>query len=47
MLHSDLQNFDIYNKVDDKVRQVIQDCKYFSLSLGESTDVTDFGFIYL
>ncbi|XP_063075907.1 general transcription factor II-I repeat domain-containing protein 2A-like [Engraulis encrasicolus] len=33
--------FDIHNHVDVKMKQVMQDCKYFSLALDESTDVTD------
>lgn len=33
--------FDIHNHVDMKMKQVMQDCKYFSLALDESTDVTD------
>uniref|UniRef100_A0A3Q1BIY7 HAT C-terminal dimerisation domain-containing protein n=1 Tax=Amphiprion ocellaris TaxID=80972 RepID=A0A3Q1BIY7_AMPOC len=33
--------FDIQNHVEEKLKQVINDCKYFSLALDESTDVTD------
>lgn len=33
--------FDIHNHVDGKLKQVMHDCKYFSLALDESTDVMD------
>uniref|UniRef100_A0A3P8TK50 HAT C-terminal dimerisation domain-containing protein n=1 Tax=Amphiprion percula TaxID=161767 RepID=A0A3P8TK50_AMPPE len=33
--------FDIQNHVEEKLKQVMNDCKYFSLALDESTDVTD------
>lgn len=33
--------FDIQNHVEGKLKQVLNDCKYFSLALDESTDVTD------
>lgn len=33
--------FDIHDHVEMKLKNVMQDCKYFSLALDESTDVTD------
>uniref|UniRef100_A0A3B1JTT5 SPIN-DOC-like zinc-finger domain-containing protein n=1 Tax=Astyanax mexicanus TaxID=7994 RepID=A0A3B1JTT5_ASTMX len=33
--------FDIHGHVHVKMKQVMQDCQYFSLALDESTDVTD------
>ena len=33
--------FDIHNHVGGKLKQVMNDCKYFSLALDESTDVMD------
>ena len=41
-LSSGTENFfDIQTHVDGKLKQVMHDCKYFSLALDESTDVTD------
>lgn len=34
---------DIHDHVEGKLKHVMQDCKYFSLALDESTDVTDVG----
>ena len=33
--------FDIQNHVEGKLREIMNDCKYFSLALDESTDVMD------
>uniref|UniRef100_A0A3Q3ISJ2 SPIN-DOC-like zinc-finger domain-containing protein n=1 Tax=Monopterus albus TaxID=43700 RepID=A0A3Q3ISJ2_MONAL len=33
--------FDIHDHIEEKMKQVMYDCKYFSLTLDESTDVTD------
>lgn len=33
--------FDIHDHVEGKLKHVMQDCKYFSLALEESTDVMD------
>ena len=33
--------FDIHDHVEMKLKNVMKDCKYFSLALDESTDVTD------
>uniref|UniRef100_A0A3Q3ISD0 HAT C-terminal dimerisation domain-containing protein n=1 Tax=Monopterus albus TaxID=43700 RepID=A0A3Q3ISD0_MONAL len=33
--------FDIHNHIEGKMKQVMHDCKYFSLALDESTDVMD------
>ncbi|CAJ1066359.1 zinc finger BED domain-containing protein 5-like [Xyrichtys novacula] len=33
--------FDVHDHVEGKLKHVMQDCKYFSLALDESTDVTD------
>ena len=36
-----LELFDIQNHVEGKIREIMNDCKYFSLALDESTDVMD------
>lgn len=36
-----LRIFDIHDHVEMKLKNVMQDCKYFSLALDESTDVMD------
>lgn len=36
--------FDIQNHVEEKLKQVMHDCKYF-LALDESTDVMDVGWM--
>lgn len=36
---------DILNHVEEKLKQVMHDCKYFSLALDESTDVMDVGWM--
>lgn len=36
-----LRIFDIHDHVEGKLKQVMQDCKCFSLPLDESTDVMD------
>ena len=33
--------FDIQNHIEGKLKDVLHDCKYYSLALDESTDVTD------